>query len=95
LTPAHWLAAGRHLLEKGGIAVRHACDLVELRRTSLRYVSRRSADENTLTQRLCVLAAARPAGPQWARVNHKRVAGERRGRPSSLVNPSSTVAWTS
>jgi putative transposase len=58
--PAQRRAAVRHLLEQGDISERHACGLVGLGRSSLRYRSHRPADETALQQRLGELAATRP-----------------------------------
>jgi putative transposase len=58
--PAQRRAAVRHLLAQGDISERHACGLVGLGRSSLRYTSHRPADETALQQRLGELAATRP-----------------------------------
>jgi putative transposase len=84
VTPAQRRAAVRHLLEQGGISERHACGLVGLGRSSLRYVSHRPPDDAALQQRLRELALERPRfgyrrlhvllRREGQRVNHKRVA---------------------
>ncbi len=79
--------------ERYGVSERRACQLVGIRRSTLRYRSRPRPEEESLRQRLCALAAARPRfgyrrlhvllRREGVIVNHKRV--ERLYREEGLV----------
>ena len=83
MTPAQRRAAVQWVQERHGLSERHACRLVGIGRSTLRYRPRRSSDEEALRQRLRTLAAERPRfgyrrlhallRREGVGLNHKRV----------------------
>lgn len=83
MMPAQRRAAVQWIQERHGLSERHACRLVGIGRSTLRYRPRRSADEEALRQRLRTLAVERPRfgyrrlhvllRREGVIVNHKRV----------------------
>jgi putative transposase len=83
MTPAQRRAAVQWVQERHGLSERHACRLVGIGRSTLRYCPRGSSDEEALRQRLRTLAAERPRfgyrrlhallRREGVRLNHKRV----------------------
>jgi putative transposase len=83
MTPAQRRAAVQWVQERHGLSERHACRLVGIGRSTLRYCPRGSSDEEALRQRLRTLAAERPRfgyrrlhvllRREGVTVNHKRI----------------------